>query len=145
MSFKDLDGFALVTGVSLCRRTVSVMTLIHEQAASGIGRETALSFAEAGAAGVVFADLNEEGAQQAADESKKYAINTAYRALHFKLDVSDEQSVKSVVDATVKLFGRIDYALNAAGVSLCISLFDALRLREYGDMVLQVFECKSRR
>ena len=74
---------------------------------------------------MVFADLNEEGARQAAEESNKLAINPDYRALHFKLDVSDEQSVKSVVNATVKHFGRIDYAITVAGVSSYISLFES--------------------
>jgi NAD(P)-dependent dehydrogenase (short-subunit alcohol dehydrogenase family) len=33
-----------------------------------------------------------------------------------KVDVSDEASVQSMVDATVKEFGRIDYSINSAGV-----------------------------
>lgn len=87
-------------------------------AASGIGKETALSFAEAGVQSVVCADLNEEGAKQVVEESKRYAKHTGYRAIAVKLDISDEESVKSLVATTVKEFGRIDYAVNSAGIDL---------------------------
>lgn len=90
------------------------------QAASGIGRETAYSFAEAGASGIVFADLNKSGAQEAADKSKKFAAHPNYRTLVVEVDVTDPAGVQAVVDAAVKEFGRIDYSVNSAGVSLII-------------------------
>lgn len=87
-------------------------------AASGIGKDTGFAFAEAGVHAVVFADLNEEGAKQAAAESKKYAKHAEYRAIAVRLDITDEESVKSLVATTVKEFGRIDYAVNSAGIEL---------------------------
>lgn len=93
-----------------------ILLTVCEKAASGIGKETALSFAEAGVQSVVCADLNEEGAKQVVEESKRYAKHTGYRAIAVKLDISDEESVKSLVATTVKEFGRIDYAVNSAGV-----------------------------
>ncbi|KAI1144239.1 NAD(P)-binding protein [Hypoxylon sp. FL0543] len=93
-------GIALITG-----------------AASGIGKETAFAFAEAGAEGIVFADLNEKGAQEAAEESKKYATNEKFRALAIQVDIVEEDSVQSMVDATIREFGRIDYNVNSAGIS----------------------------
>lgn len=33
------------------------------------------------------------------------------------MDVGDEKSVQSMVDFVVKEYGRLDYAVNAAGVS----------------------------
>lgn len=88
------------------------------QAASGIGKETALAYAEAGVKGLVLADINLEGAQGVAEESKGIARHSDYKALAIKLDISDEQSVGNLVAAAFKEFGRVDYAVNSAGVSI---------------------------
>ncbi|KAK3172342.1 hypothetical protein OEA41_005663 [Lepraria neglecta] len=96
----SLNGFALITG-----------------AASGIGQETGFSFAEAGASGVLFADINKQGAQESAEMSKKFAKNPEYRAIAVKVDVTDPESVQSMVDTAIKEFGRIDHSVNSAGVS----------------------------
>lgn len=66
--------------------------------------------------GVVFADLNEDAATKAAEESKSLAINANYRAIAVCVNVSDESSVRAMVETTVKEFGRIDYSVNSAGV-----------------------------
>lgn len=92
-------GIALVTG-----------------AAAGIGKETALAFAEAGARGVVFADINEQGAQEAAEESKTYATNSEFRPFAIQVNIADEDSVQNMVDTTISEFGRIDYSINSAGI-----------------------------
>lgn len=52
-----------------------------------MGKETALAFAEAGAKGVVFADINHEDTQKAADESKNIARHSDYQILVIKLEV----------------------------------------------------------
>ncbi|OTA98255.1 hypothetical protein M426DRAFT_42768, partial [Hypoxylon sp. CI-4A] len=93
-------GIALVTG-----------------AAGGIGKETAIVFAEAGALGVIFADINEEGAQEAAEQSRNHATNKDFRPLSIYVDISDENSVHIMADTTISEFGRIDYSINSAGVS----------------------------
>lgn len=85
--------------------------------ASGIGRETAYSFAEAGASAIIFADINLAGAQESAEHSKTFATNTDYRTLVIRVDVTDHESVKAMVEVAVKEFGRIDYSINSAGVS----------------------------
>lgn len=51
-----------------------------------------------------------------AEESRKYAKHAKYRALAVKVDVTDTESVQSLIATTVKEFGRIDYAVNSAGV-----------------------------
>ncbi|KAI0102493.1 NAD(P)-binding protein [Nemania sp. FL0031] len=92
-------GVALVTG-----------------AASGIGKEVALAFAESGVEGVVLADINEQGAKEAAEECKKYANATNFRAIAIQVDVTEEASVQNMVDTAVREFGRIDYNVNSAGM-----------------------------
>ncbi len=63
------------------------------KAASGMGRESAIQLAIAGASGVIFADLDFAGAQEAAEESRKYATHSEYKAVPAHLDVGDEESV----------------------------------------------------
>jgi len=99
MSSKTTDGVALING-----------------AASGIGQNAGFSFAESGARGVIFADINEKGAQDAAEKSKEFATNPEYRTLVIHVDVADAVSVQAMVDAAVKEFGRIDYNVNSAGI-----------------------------
>lgn len=53
-----------------------------------------------------------------AEESRKYAKHAGYRALAVKVDLTDAESVQSLVATTVKEFGRIDYAVNSAGVKI---------------------------
>lgn len=106
------------------------------QAASGIGRETAYSFAEAGASGIVFADINKDGAQEAAEKSKKFAANANYCAIAVEVDVTDPASVQAMVEATVKEFGKIDYNVNSAGVSFILTFHRSLEeLPKTGDEI----------
>lgn len=88
-----------------------------KQAGSGIGEETGYAFAQAGALGIVFADLNYSSALEKAKNSNSYATNTKYRAIAIEVDVSESGSVQKMVDFVVKEFGRIDYCVNSAGVS----------------------------
>ena len=98
------------------------------QAASGIGKETALSFAEAGAKGVALADINEEGALAAAEESKKCAKDASFKAIAVKVDITDETSVDNMVQTALKEFGRIDYSVNSAGVCHSPRMFSMLSI-----------------
>lgn len=79
----QLDGVALIVGVSsdvLCSCLSMEMAdpRLLIQSGSGISREAAFSIAEAGAAVVVFADMNESTAKASSEESKKYASNKNY-------------------------------------------------------------------
>lgn len=90
---------------------------MRTQAASGIGKETALALAEAGVRAIALADINEQGALEAAQESRRYAKHASYRSLAIKVDIVDEESVQTIVDTTFREFGRIDFSVNSAGVS----------------------------
>ena len=85
-----------------------------------MGREVALSFAEAGVSGVCFSDIDEKSAQEAAEASQRLATNPEYRSLVVRANVSDPKDVKDLVDTTVREFGRVDYGAICHGVSLQI-------------------------
>ena len=82
-------------------------------AASGIGREIANTFTDAGAK-VVIADLNGEAARSAAEE-----LNRAGRqALGLAMDVTNESQVEAGMASVVKAFGRIDILVSNAGIQI---------------------------
>jgi len=76
-------------------------------AASGIGRAAALRFAAEGAAGVVVADLNGDGAGAVARE---------VGGLGLRCDVSREDDIKALVRAAEERYGRIDVYFSNAGI-----------------------------
>lgn len=73
--------------------------------------------AEAGATAVVFADMNEEWARESSQESIKYATNKDYQISVIVMNVQDAESVEAMVRSVIKWYGRLDYCVNAAGVS----------------------------
>lgn len=81
--------------------------------ASGIGRAVAGVLAEAGASGIIVADIDEKGAEETVSlvESGSEA-----KGLFVETDVSDEDQVNKVVEATVDGFGKVDILVNNAGI-----------------------------
>ena len=79
---------------------------------SGIGRASAIAMAKAGAK-VMVSDVNEE----AGKETVKIITDNGGEAQFRKCDVSDEEQVKELVDATVSEFGKLDFAHNNAGIN----------------------------
>ncbi len=89
------------------KNRVSIIT----GAGRGIGRATALRFAEEGA-WVVVADMDLDEAQSVVDE----ITAKDGKALAVKVDVSNRPSVNAMVQATLDHFGgRIDVIVNNAG------------------------------
>ena len=85
-------------------------TALVTGAASGIGLQTSIRLAEEGAR-VMMTDINlEEGLQQA----EKLGANATF----LKLDITEEEEWISVLDETVKRFGRLDILVNSAGMVL---------------------------
>ncbi|MGO9055810.1 MAG: SDR family NAD(P)-dependent oxidoreductase [Candidatus Binataceae bacterium] len=80
--------------------------------ASGIGRATALRFAQEGA-NVFLADRFPAGAEEAASEIQKLGR----KAIVHQVDTADETAVGKMADAAVKAMGSIDISVAAAGVS----------------------------
>lgn len=86
-------------------------TAIVTGAGAGIGRATALQFAREGA-NVVIVDMNEETLEKAKIEIEA----SGGKILAVKCDVSDEQSVREVVEKSIDTFGRVDILINNAGI-----------------------------
>jgi NAD(P)-dependent dehydrogenase (short-subunit alcohol dehydrogenase family) len=78
---------------------------------SGIGRATALRFAEEGAA-VTVADVDEAGGRETVD----LVEDAGSEAVFVETDVSDPDDVADMVAETVDTFGGLDAALNNAGI-----------------------------
>lgn len=80
-------------------------------AAQGIGKATALAFARRGAS-VAILDIQKDGAEQTAREIEK----SGGKALALHKDVSIDEDMRSATEQTVQVLGRLDYALNNAGI-----------------------------
>jgi NAD(P)-dependent dehydrogenase (short-subunit alcohol dehydrogenase family) len=79
-------------------------------ALTGIGRATATAFARDGASVVVSGRHDEEG------EALAGQLRTlGGKAEYLRADVSSEDDVRSLIDATVEVFGTLDAAVNNAG------------------------------
>ena len=77
----------------------------------GIGRATCLAFAKEGA-NIVIPEVNMANAEAA---SKEIAA-LGRRCIVVETDVADGESVRAMVDKTLKEFGRIDVLVNNAGI-----------------------------
>jgi glucose 1-dehydrogenase len=81
----------------------------------GIGKAIAVEFAKAGYSVVLNARTEEELKRSAEDISK--SIKDSSRVASIPGDVSQEHFCVSLVESTVKQFGRIDVMVNNAGIS----------------------------
>jgi 7-alpha-hydroxysteroid dehydrogenase len=91
--FKLKDKVAIVTG-----------------AGRGIGRGSALAFAEVGA-NVVVAARTQEEIEETAEMARKFGVE----ALPVPCDVMKKDQLANLVDQTMQKFGRIDILVNNAG------------------------------
>lgn len=104
-----LDRIALVTG-----------------GAQGLGAALCMRLAREGC-DVVVADLN---AQQAEATAAAVAQETGRRCLPMAVNVCDEEQVRTMVDATVDAFGRLDIVVANAGV-VRSGAVDEMSLRDW--------------
>ncbi len=80
-------------------------------AASGLGRATAEAFAAASAS-VVVADIDAEGGGETVERIERAGGTAAFVAC----DVSEEESVRDLVERTVATYGGLDAAYNNSGI-----------------------------
>jgi NAD(P)-dependent dehydrogenase (short-subunit alcohol dehydrogenase family) len=80
-------------------------------AGSGIGRAAAQKFAQEGAK-VIVADIAEDGG----NETVHVIREAGGEATFIKADVSQAKEVEALISRTVDIYGRLDCALNNAGI-----------------------------
>jgi len=85
--------------------------------AGGIGKVTALAFTEE-KANVVVADINESTAK----EVTSLIESEGGKAVALRVDISNRDDVKNMIAKTVDIFGRLDCAINCAGIAGRLSL-----------------------
>jgi|ERR1700730_14157590 len=90
--------------------TTKTRVVLITGALTGIGRATALAFAQEGAR-IVVSDRREKAGQVLASELRELVLEAEF----LPADVRNEDEVRSLVDRTVERFGRLDVAVNNAG------------------------------
>ncbi|QJU58158.1 glucose 1-dehydrogenase [Sphingomonas sp. AP4-R1] len=107
---------------------------------SGIGRATALAFAQAGAS-VAVIDI----AKSALDETVAAIEAAGGKALGIKCDVTKSDEVQAALNKTVETFGGLDAAFNNAGIEQPVGLLadvpEDLWHRVIGVNLTSVFLC----
>ncbi|HEX7684486.1 MAG TPA: 3-hydroxybutyrate dehydrogenase [Trinickia sp.] len=88
-------------------------TAVVTGAASGIGKEIALTLAAQGAA-VAIADLNLAGAQAVAEQVR----GAGGKALGVAMDVTNEEAVNQGIDEVAAQFGSVDILVSNAGIQI---------------------------
>ena len=98
---------------------------------SGIGRATAIAFAQAGAKVVVAARRIPQG-----EETVRLAKDAGSDAVFLQTDVTKATEVEALVNKTLDTYGRLDFACNNAGFGKTVSLTQ--RSEEEWDMETDV-------
>ena len=78
---------------------------------SGIGRAAAVALAKQGVKIAIAARRAKEG-----EETVRLVKEAGSDGIFVKTDVANENDVRSLVEKTVKTYGRLDYAFNNAGI-----------------------------
>lgn len=78
---------------------------------SGIGKAAALAFSKEGGT-IIVSDINETNGLETVSE----IIKNNGKAIFFKIDVSNFEMVKNLMDFIIEKYGRLDVAINNAGV-----------------------------
>ena len=86
-------------------------TVLITGSGSGIGKAAALAFAKEGA-NLIVSDINDENGLKTVSE----ITNNKGKATFFKADVSKYEMVTDLMNFIVEKFGRLDVAINNAGV-----------------------------
>ena len=74
---------------------------------SGIGKAAALAFSKEGGT-IIVSDINETNGLETVSE----IIKNNGKAVFFKIDVSNFEMVKNLMDFIIEKYGRLDVAIN---------------------------------
>ena len=114
--------------VVICRRDISMIDLrdkvvVITGASSGIGKATARAFAQKGAL-VVLAARRSDKLKELEDSISSFN----QQCVSIQTDVTREEEVRNLFDATERMFGRVDILISNAGrgceVGLCDLSYD---------------------
>jgi NAD(P)-dependent dehydrogenase (short-subunit alcohol dehydrogenase family) len=117
----DVPGFALITG-----------------AGSGIGKACANAFAKEGCAGLALLDITKEALVDVKKNIEALSLTNPCQILTYEINVTDETEIIRVIQDVAKIFGRIDYVVNAAGIAIKHQGGAAFALTEDWKRVLDV-------
>lgn len=87
--------------------------------ASGIGKATAILFAEHGAK-IVVADIDENGANQTVTDIH----DAGNEAIYVQTDVTISDNTQRMVTETVSTYGKLDILLSSAGIAMRLPVAD---------------------
>lgn len=110
-----LRGVAFITGAGSgqkspsCGPRLSTLTGLL-----GIGQYTAYALARHGVRQFAICDIRPEVLSVTSNELKNQHKDV--EVLNVEMDTSKEDSVQSAIDQTIKKFGRVDIAINNAGI-----------------------------
>ncbi|KAF4338902.1 dehydrogenase [Fusarium beomiforme] len=107
-----LRGSAFITGAASDSQLRNADLILSSQ---GIGQQTAIAFAQHGVTKLALADVNQEALTISADTLNERFPLVQILSLH--LDVRDSTQVKEGIARTISEFGRLDIAVNNAGIS----------------------------
>jgi NAD(P)-dependent dehydrogenase (short-subunit alcohol dehydrogenase family)/pimeloyl-ACP methyl ester carboxylesterase len=107
-------------GVAGARQRFGGQLVVVTGAASGIGKATALAFAQAGAR-VVAVDRDAEGAARTADAARRAGAPDAWPET---VDVADAEAMEKFAARTAAAHGVPDVVVNNAGIGLAGSFLD---------------------
>ncbi|MER6010321.1 SDR family oxidoreductase [Streptomyces bluensis] len=114
------DGRPTPTATGKYAERFSGQLVLVTGAGSGIGRATALAFAESGAR-VVAVDRDAESAARTAELSR---LTGAPEAWAEPVDVSDEQAMEQLAQRVATQYGVVDVLVNNAGIGLSGAFLD---------------------
>ena len=87
-------------------------------ASSGIGRAAALAFSKEGGT-IVVSDINEQGGRETVEMIK----SESGEATFIKTNVAEYKEVESLMNSIIDQYGKLDIALNNAGIGGPIARF----------------------
>jgi NAD(P)-dependent dehydrogenase (short-subunit alcohol dehydrogenase family) len=107
-------GVALVTGAANGKSNCKDSMALSDNERVGIGQAIAYAFAREGCMRIVIADLSQPSLQETHNHIK--ATFKTVDVFSCVVDVAKPDDVTRLLDQTVAKFGRVDYAVNAAGI-----------------------------